>query len=234
MPDPPVVGPAAGVSLCGVKVLTLPSATGRGSAARSRSAPTRPAAARSRPRSRPPSELPVDAGEPQVRHLVELAQRSEDRDADLVGRAPPAGRTARSESSTSWPSRASWSSLTGRPLQALRTPLITLSRLNGSTTPLRLTTTELHLLDGGEPPLADRALPPAADARAVLGDPGVEHLGVGVTAVRAVHLDSSSLGVLGCPRTGLGTTLGTACGSLLWISVGNRPQPVDEPHPCNY
>src|SRR5829696_9108599 len=47
---------------------------------------------------------------------------------------------ARRESSTSWPSRASWSSVTGRPLHALRTPLITLSRANGSTTPLRLTT----------------------------------------------------------------------------------------------
>ena len=30
--------------------------------------------------------LPVDAGEPQIRHLVQIAQRSEDGDADLVGR----------------------------------------------------------------------------------------------------------------------------------------------------
>jgi hypothetical protein len=46
----------------------------------------------------------------------------------------------RSASSTSWPRRASWSSVTGRPLHALRTPLIALSRLNGSVAPERLLT----------------------------------------------------------------------------------------------
>ena len=48
---------------------------------------------------------------------------------------------ARIASSTCWPSRASCCSLTGRPLQALRTPLITFSRENGSTTPERFSTT---------------------------------------------------------------------------------------------
>src|SRR5699024_3892182 len=43
-------------------------------------------------------------------------------------------------SSTRWASIASWSSLTGRPWQALRTPEITLARLNGSLTPERLST----------------------------------------------------------------------------------------------
>src|SRR5699024_11218414 len=38
-------------------------------------------------------------------------------------------------SSTRWASMASWSSLTGRPWQALRTPEITFARLKGSLTP---------------------------------------------------------------------------------------------------
>src|SRR5665647_1538182 len=46
-------------------------------------------------------------------------------------------------SSTRWASRARSSSLTGRPWQALRTPTRTLPRLNGSVTPLRLTTERL-------------------------------------------------------------------------------------------
>src|SRR5450756_473024 len=48
---------------------------------------------------------------------------------------------ALNESSTCWPSRARSSSVTGRPLQAFRTPAMTLSRAKGSTTPERLTTT---------------------------------------------------------------------------------------------
>ena len=47
---------------------------------------------------------------------------------------------ARSASSTRWPSCASASSVTGLPWHALRTPLMTLARLKGSVTPLRLTT----------------------------------------------------------------------------------------------
>src|SRR6185312_6710385 len=38
---------------------------------------------------------------------------------------------------------ASWSSSTGRPWQARRTPLMTLVRLNGSVTPLRLMTAKV-------------------------------------------------------------------------------------------
>src|SRR6478609_5314470 len=47
---------------------------------------------------------------------------------------------ARMASSTCWASSCSWSSSTGRPWQARRTPATTLERLNGSLTPLRLTT----------------------------------------------------------------------------------------------
>jgi hypothetical protein len=43
-------------------------------------------------------------------------------------------------SSARWARIASWSSLTGLPWHALRTPLVILSRVNGSVTPLRLPT----------------------------------------------------------------------------------------------
>src|SRR4051812_3517408 len=46
-------------------------------------------------------------------------------------------------SSTRWASSASWSSPTGRPWQALRTPETIFGRLNGSVTPDRLTTVRL-------------------------------------------------------------------------------------------
>ena len=48
--------------------------------------------------------------------------------------------TPRRVSSTVWPSRARSSSETGRPLQALRTPEMAFSRVNGSEVPLRLIT----------------------------------------------------------------------------------------------
>ena len=51
-----------------------------------------------------------------------------------------AAPVARMASSTCWASSCSWSSSTGRPWQARRTPATTLERLNGSLTPLRLTT----------------------------------------------------------------------------------------------
>ena len=48
---------------------------------------------------------------------------------------------------------------------------------------------QLHLLDGGEPLARTcRAGAAAADRAAVVGDPGVEDPGVGVAAVRTVHL----------------------------------------------
>src|SRR5829696_4433494 len=51
-----------------------------------------------------------------------------------------AAPVARMASSTCWASFCSWSSSTGRPWQARRTPATTFERLNGSLTPLRLTT----------------------------------------------------------------------------------------------
>lgn len=55
----------------------------------------------------------------------------------VVSSALPVARTA---SSTRWPSLARASSVTGLPWHALRTPEMTLVRLKGSVTPLRLTT----------------------------------------------------------------------------------------------
>src|SRR4051812_24682696 len=51
--------------------------------------------------------------------------------------ADPVQRIASSTAAASW---ANWSSSTGRPWHARRTPATTLERLNGSLTPLRLTT----------------------------------------------------------------------------------------------
>src|SRR3954469_12999747 len=51
-------------------------------------------------------------------------------------------------SSTRWASSASWSSPTGRPWQALRTPETIFDRLNGSVTPERLTTVRLAVSAG--------------------------------------------------------------------------------------
>src|SRR3712207_7165775 len=46
---------------------------------------------------------------------------------------------------------------------------------------------QLHLLGRGEAPLAGRALATPTDAGPVVGDPGVEHLGVGVPARSEEH-----------------------------------------------
>jgi hypothetical protein len=56
--------------------------------------------------------------------------------------------------------------------------LITLSRLNGSTTPLRFNDDELHLLDRVNRRSNRRwALPPPTDAATVVVSFAIEHLG---------------------------------------------------------
>ena len=84
-------------------------------------------------------ERAIDAREAQVCHLVQLAQWTENGQPDLVA-GDLGGAPARTDSSTRCASCASASSSTGRPWQARRTPRTTFSRLNGSVTPLRLTT----------------------------------------------------------------------------------------------
>src|SRR5215213_2797285 len=60
------------------------------------------------------------------------------RPTSLLGTS--AAPVARMASSTCWANSWSWSSATGRPWQARRTPATTLERLKGSLTPLRFTT----------------------------------------------------------------------------------------------
>lgn len=70
----------------------------------------------------------VDAGEAQIGHGIKFAEglRIATPTSSEQTSACPVARTV---SSTVCPSRASCLSVTGRPLQAFRTPLITLSRL---------------------------------------------------------------------------------------------------------
>ena len=94
---------------------------------------------------------------------------------------------SRSWSSTSWPRRARSSSPTGPAVARLAYAgdgLLAVERL-GRTRALEHR--QLHQLDGREALLAGLADPAAPDRAAVVGDPGVEDLGVDVLAVRAVH-----------------------------------------------
>ena len=178
----------AGVSRCGTKLLTLLSAARSGMSGSIPVGSCSMRAAQSPPRNPPPT----GTGD---RHLQSVGRRLGPARAAGPGSQPrlhlPVFRAGPRSVANPRPAAlgVSWSSLTGRPLQAFRTPLITLSRLNGSTTPA---SDELHLLDGGEPPLTRWALTPAADASPIVSRPRVEHLGVGVATVRAVHCPAPS------------------------------------------
>ena len=129
----------------------------------------------------------VDAREPQVGDLVELAQRRQDRQTDVVRLdlrdAGGADRSPRPAARA----RARSASVTGRPWQALRTPDTIFSRLNGSTTPLRLMTLRLAVSVVREAAAALGALPPAADREPVVARARVDDAAVGVAAERAEH-----------------------------------------------
>src|SRR4051794_8918741 len=131
-------------------------------------------------------ERAVDAREPEVRDLVELAQRAEDRQADLVRRhlrpALAAQRVLDLLAEAGQVVLGDRPALAGLPNPGDR--LVAGERL-GRAGPLHHH--ELHLLDSAEPLAALVAGPPPADRSAVLGDPAVEHPGVGVAAVRTVH-----------------------------------------------
>ena len=136
-------------------------------------------------------ELLVDRGEAEVGHLVELAQRREDGHADLVrgelGLAGAAQRVLDVLAEAGQVVLGERAALAG--LADAGDRLVAVERLGR---PGALHHGELHQLEGGEPLLALDADPAAADRAAVLGDPGVEDLGVGVAAERAVHPRSSS------------------------------------------
>ena len=181
---------ASWVSRCGMKLLTLLSTarSGMSGSIPVGSCSTKQRNLRLEVLHRSELAMNLRSGGTRPGQVREAAQ---DRNSDFVSRYFSWPKV-RSESSTSCPRRASWSSLTGRPLQAFRTPLITLSRLNGSTTHC-VSPDQLHLFDGGEPPLTGWALTPASDARPIVSRPRVEHLGVGMATVRAVQLSGSFL-----------------------------------------
>jgi hypothetical protein len=137
-------------------------------------------------------ERAVDAREAEVGHLVELPQRPEDGQADLVSRHLR-------------PSLAAQGVLdrlaqAGELVLGDRAALARLADAGDRLVPGEglgragaLEDRQLHLLDGGEPLGAVVAGTTAADRAAVVGDAGVEHTGVGVAAVRTVHVRASPL-----------------------------------------
>src|SRR5829696_457480 len=132
------------------------------------------------------TKLAVDAGEAQIRHLVELTEGTQDGYPDLTGwNLGLAGCAQRVLDELTEPSQLI---LSHRPslacLAHAADHLVSLERLDDSAA---LDDDQLHLFDSGEPTLAGWALPSPADARAVLGDSGIEHLRVGVPAVRTMH-----------------------------------------------
>src|SRR4051794_11995522 len=133
------------------------------------------------------AERLVDRREAEVGDRVERPQRSEDRHPDLVGR--DLGGTLDAQRVLHGLAEAGQVVLGDRPALAglpdTGDRLLAVERLRRAGA---LEHGQLHELDCGEPLLAALASPPPADRGAVLGDAGVEDLGVGVPAVRAVHL----------------------------------------------
>src|SRR3954451_8115831 len=132
------------------------------------------------------AERLVDAREPQVGDRVERPQRPEDRHPDLVGwdlgGALVAQRVLDGLAQAGQVVLGDRPALAGLPDAADR--LLAVERLRRARA---LEHGQLHQLHGREPLLTALATTPTADRGAVLGDPGVEDLGVGVPAVRAVH-----------------------------------------------
>src|SRR5690606_16723922 len=131
-------------------------------------------------------EAAVDAGEAQVGDFVELAQRLEDREADLVARH--LGDAARADLVLH--GLRQFRHVVGvdrPPLAGLHDAVGDLVATEGLGGPAALDHGENGLLDGGEPLLALLADATAADDLAVLGLAGVDHSTVGMTTVRASH-----------------------------------------------
>ena len=131
-------------------------------------------------------ERAVDAGEAHVGDLVQLAQRAEDGEADLVagdlgGAAGADGllHPVRELRQRVFVDRASLA----RPPDAAH-DLVAAERLGD---PAALHHREHGLLDGGEPPTAGGAGAPAPDGLAVVHLAGVDDPAVAVPAERATH-----------------------------------------------
>jgi hypothetical protein len=133
------------------------------------------------------SELAIDAREAEVCDLVQLAERTEDCNSNFIGRyfglAQGPQRIFDQLSQTGELVLADRPSLACFPNAVDH--LVAIERLDDSAA---FHYNQLHLLDGGEPPLTGWALPPAADTRPIVSRPRIEHFGIGVATVRAVHV----------------------------------------------
>src|SRR3712207_40460 len=115
--------------------------------------------------------------------------------ASLLGAS--AAPDARIASSTCWASSWNWSSSTGRPWQARRTPATTLLRLKGSTTPLRLTTAST-----ASSTVVNRRLHAGHERRRRGGAPSAASRGAG-RADRVLHLLGEQLELVLVDRSAL-------------------------------
>jgi len=131
-------------------------------------------------------ERPVNAREAQIRHFVQLAQRAQDGQADLV--AGHLGRAPRPDRLLHPLGEQRDVILVDRPtLARLAHPgrdLLPAERLGDTAA---LDHREDRLLDGGEPPTALRAGPAATDQLTVVGLARVDHPGIRMATVRAAH-----------------------------------------------
>src|ERR1035437_7504302 len=130
--------------------------------------------------------MAIDGGEPEVRHGIKSPQGLQDREPDVLGvdlcLAACPQRVLDLLAEPGEIILADRSALAGLPDAS--DDLVASEGLDDTGT---LDDDELRLLDGGEPPLAGRTLPPAPDAAPVLGNAGVQDPRVRVLAVRAEH-----------------------------------------------
>ena len=160
-------------------------------------------------------ESAVDRGEPQVGHLIKIAKRAEDGQANLV-RGNLAAATA--------PDRVLYPLSQDRQLVLRHRPalagtphaadnLVPVERLSDAAA---LGHHQDDCLLRGKPAPARLARPAAADRGAVFGGPAVDHPAVGMPAVRAVHAITPPLAELPEP------------------SGAFRAQPIEKLQRCNY
>src|SRR5690606_29633336 len=171
-------------------------------------------------------EVAVHAGEPEVSDFVQVAQRRQNRQPDLV--AGDLGTARGAElllDALRQPSQGIFAD--SAPLAGAthtRDDLLAAERLGR---PGTLHHGQRQLFDRREATLAGQALPAPTDDRALVGGSAVDHATVGVAAERAVHAQLP----LSRPVEEMGTTCApstTICGrltavSLLDIGVTVRP-----------
>jgi hypothetical protein len=131
--------------------------------------------------------MPIDTGEAKVRHLVKLAQRSQNRNTDLFtwnltgsGGAQRIFNSLTKLRQIGFANRPAFAGVANPDNQ-----FFSAEWLNDSTL---FEHCKLHLLNGGEAALALRALTAAAHRRAIFSDTRVEHPRIGVAAIGTKHL----------------------------------------------